>query len=215
MNLVKQLNLNNNRTKLALAIFLSSITTSFGAIQIVLAQQTDTTISEESLLPPEIVPLDPITTSTSANSSSNQMSAIDDNNTPGMVMNDLNGMQTAKDFRQSAFNSLYGQGELNPQVLTPQWRAQQGNMENSYPASNALASNQPAQSQTLTGGVKYKPVTKDIRRSGVTNTLSALAGFGAGALTSAYLMRPQYAPVGLGIFGLTMTGFGVRNGFRF
>jgi hypothetical protein len=71
------------------------------------------------------------------------------------------------------------------------------------------------QTQTLSGAPKSQPIIKDRRKGGFSHALSALAGFGAGAITHGALMNPQSAMMGLGMFGATMTGFGVRNASRF
>lgn len=71
------------------------------------------------------------------------------------------------------------------------------------------------QTQTLSGAPKSQPILKDRRKGGFSHALSALAGFGAGAITHGALMNPQSAMMGLGMFGATMTGFGVRNASRF
>ncbi len=193
---------------------------------------------QDSLLPPEVVPLDPSAAnslvSSQAESRQAQLTDSVSDNVPGLVNAGPSGMQTAQDFRKAAFNSLCGQGQLPQQPLN-QWRAGQVNQDmgsnswqtgqnqmgaNSfgnqpYPQGQNMMAAQPAQSQTLTGGVKNKPKVHDIRRGGFSNALSAVAGFGAGALTAGALIRPYSPLVGMGMFGMTMTGFGVRNAFRF
>jgi len=77
---------------------------------------------------------------------------------------------------------------------------------------NGVASN--PQSQTLTGGVRTQVVRHDIRRSGFSNALSAIGGFGSGLFLGSMVRNPNSA-FGLGLMGLTMTGFGSRGMFRF
>jgi hypothetical protein len=190
----------------------------------------------DSLLPPEVVPLDPATASSmSAAQAASRANALgsassvasEGQQVPGLVPSSVpQGMQTAKDARQAAFNSLYGQGSIQP-INQPM---QAGGVQQNFvpgltnPAMNGSGSapygapSQPmiaTQSQRLTGAPKQQPKIRDIKRAGVSNTLSAVAGFGAGALTAGALIQPANPMVGLGIFGLTMTGFGVRNAFRF
>jgi hypothetical protein len=191
---------------------------------------------QDSLLPPEVVPLDPAT----ANSMSAQQAAqrqtslgsassvaTEGNAVPGLVGNGVpNGMQTSKDARAAAFQSLYGQGQLPPMQAPLQASGvSQNQILGQNPMMNGSGSGPygsapqvppiPAQSQRLSGAPKNQPKIRDIKRSGFSNTLSAVAGFGAGALTAGALMRPASPMMGLGMFGLTMTGFGVRNAFRF
>ena len=198
----------------------------------------------DSLLPPEVVPLDPSTASNmSANQAqyrqTNQQGAI-----PGMEQGGAPGMvqSSAQDMRRQAFESLYGQTQAQQPQMMPQqdmnggqWRAAQPNfdpammmqqppygapaMQGQYPMAMGGNAPQnapmPTQSQTLSGGVKSQPVKRDIRRAGFSNVLSAATTFGAGALTSAVLMRPNNPWLGAGFYGLTMTGLGNRNSFRF
>jgi hypothetical protein len=191
---------------------------------------------QDSLLPPEVVPLDPATAnSMSAQQAAQRQSnvgsassvATEGNAVPGLVGNGIpNGMQTSKDARNAAFQSLYGQGQLQPlQPLQAAGGVSQSQMLGQNPMMNGSGSGPygtpsevppiPVQSQRLSGAPKNPSKIHDIKRSGFSNTLSAVAGFGAGALTAGALMRPASPMMGMGMFGLTMTGFGVRNAFRF
>lgn len=189
---------------------------------------------QDSLLPPEVVPLDPATANSmsSAQAQQRQANQMSDAQVPGMVPNGSpnNGMQTSQQYRKAAFDQLYNQGNLQEPPLT-QWRAGQqidSGISYSTPGQLTPMNNQPfapytqqgpgnmaMQSQTLSGAPKNQPKVHSIKRAGFSNALSAMAGFGAGALTSSYMMSPQSMPMGLGMYGLTMTGFGVRNAFRF
>lgn len=230
----------NNKGKRIALVALSVFLSCAGAFQAAVAQNATNFggglgAEQDSLLPPEVVPLDPATANSMAAQQANSraMSSSESNNVPGLVNNGPpNGMMSAQDFRKAAFNSLYGQGQL-PQNPS-QW--QSGVAQNQYMGQNApmggpgqnpmmnptyapyqqqTANAAPAQSQTLTGGTKNQPRVQDIRRGGFSNGLSAATAFGAGALTAGALFHPQNPMVGLGIFGLTMSGFGVRNAFRF
>lgn len=200
---------------------------------------------QDSLLPPEVVPLDPRAASAmSAAQGQNRQQA---NSMPVMPSYTGNapGLQemSAQDMRRQAFESLYGQpqpGQMPMQQMQQQWRAGQqlpqapmepamamqqppglvgGTMQNQYPMpialGNAPQDAPPAQSQTLTGGPKQQPVKKDILRKGFSNVFNAATVFGAGALTSAALMKPNNPWLGAGFYGMTMTGLGNRNSFRF
>lgn len=238
----------------ALALLLSAS----GTVQAVSAQEMPSTGSyssasslgpdQDSLLPPEVVPLDPATansmsqaqaanrqssygSASGSNAPNNNSFATQGSFTPGLVSNGIpQGMQSAKDARNAAFNSLYGQGNLAPMqgnmppmqvgggVSQNQIIGQAPMMNGSGSAPFGAPAAQPMmapQSQTLTGGSKIQPKVRDIKRAGVSNMISGLAGFGAGAITAGALMRPANPMMGLGMFGLTMTGFGVRNAFRF
>ncbi len=188
---------------------------------------------QDSLLPPEVVPLDLATAnSLSAAQADKRQSSFTGANSfategsiaPGLVPTGLpEGMQSAKDARNAAFNSLYAQGQLplQPQssgfnqgyILgqTPMNGSGSGQY-GSPPSQQAM----PTQSQMLSGRSKNQPKIRDIKRAGISNTVSALAGFAGGAMTAGSLLRPYGgSAMGLGMYGLTMTGFGVRNAFRF
>ncbi len=213
---------------------------------------------QDSLLPPEVVPLDPRAASAmSANQGQSRQQANSTGAMPSYTGN-VPGLQemSAQDMRRQAFESLYGQGQpmqqqqmqqmqqqqmqQMQQAQQPQqvWRAGQqqppmdpamamqqppglvgGAAQSQYPMpialGNAPQEAPPAQSQTLTGGPKNQPVKRDILRKGFSNVFSAATTFGAGALTSAVLMKPNNPWLGAGYYGMSMTGLGNRNGFRF
>lgn len=189
----------------------------------------------DSLLPPEVVPLDPAAAGQlSAGQAANRQATTHYSGTdvpaPGMV----SAPGYHQDMRRQAFEQLYAQGAAMPQQGMinggAQWRQgapaepammQQpalmypmAQMHQGAPYQPALQGG-PAQTQTLSGGVKNTPVAQDTRRRGFSNVLSAATTFGAGALTSAVLMRPSNPWLGAGFFGMTMTGLGNRNSFRF
>lgn len=209
---------------------------------------------QDSLLPPEVVPLDPVAANklmeSQAQSRAANIDIPDMQSAPGMVTMDQPGagMQTAQDARKAAFNQLMGQNQVAPinRSYQPQMPGGQmgpggfpgapgaGNpnfpyqpqMANNYPGPQGGAGGQTAQSgwmqpgqggqQTLSGGVKYTQQRRDIRRAGLSNAVSAVAGLGTGLFLGSLVSRSYYSnPVGLGMMGLGMTGFGIRNGFRF
>jgi hypothetical protein len=209
---------------------------------------------QDSLLPPEVVPLDPSAAGSSMNSNQKAVAPApyaapattqraqapqQMGNTaavPGLVggVDPSQGtMQSAQDFRKAAFNSLYNQAPIQ----APMQQQQQQPFSNGWgqapqagfspnagqvpyaspmaPGSNAMANNQPVQSQTLSGGTKYKQKLQDIRRGGFSNGLSVLSTFATGALMGGFFVRPNNPLLGAGVYGLSATGFGTRNGFRF
>lgn len=240
-----------NASRFAVVAF-SLLLTCSGATQVASAQGANGGYAgsafgdQDSLLPPEVVPLDPSTANSMAAQQAQKRAQVgtpdvgQQGQVPGLVGNGgPGGMMSAQDYRKAAFDSLYGQGQL-PQNSAPQWQTgvaqyqpvpmnqqQQNNPQNpqgpgqnmsmspSYAPYQSAGNPLPSQSQTLSGGSKNQPKIRDIRRAGISNTVSALAGFAGGALTAGSLMNPQSPMVGAGIFGLTMTGFGTRNGFRF
>lgn len=194
----------------------------------------------DSLLPPEVVPLDPRAASAMSSSQSQARQMSD----PGMAMQDAPGLvqSSAQDMRRQAFESLYGGAQaqqppaldMNGGQPQQQWRAAQpiepSQMMQQQPFAQPMppqgqypmamggapqGATMPAQAQTLTGGPKTQPVQRDIRRAGFSNVFNAATAFGAGALTSAVMMRPNNPWLGAGFYGLTMTGLGNRNAFRF
>lgn len=198
---------------------------------------------QDSLMPPEVVPMQVDSTPAANNSSISGMSmgATQGSLTDPMAnVGGMNtGMQNARQFRQQMFQSLFqpGQTALPPQGqsfdpnlsgdpngsftnpgdpnFAPTPLAQQGNGQPSWLSSNTnqMASTAPGQSQTLTGGSKQPIVRRDIRRGGAANNISGAMGLGGGLLFT-QLRRPN-SLFGLGFSALTLSGLGLRNGFRF
>lgn len=186
---------------------------------------------QDSLLPPEVVPLDPNAASnlSAAETAKRQAQAMGTTPGAGSVPGLVNtpsyptAPMTAQQMRSAAYGSMYNQGQM---PMQSQWQSGSVNYNNNpamnYPALNApydaaMANNQPAQSQTLTGGSPNHYPTQNITRGGATNTVSGLAALGTAGLLSNFLIRPSSAGsalMGVGMFGLMMTGFGARNGFR-
>lgn len=212
--------LNNRRAILltgALSVMLSGATAAG-------AQATDAIMGgEDSLLPPEVVPLEP----EAANAMAQKQAALRaaqmtaGPTTAPMVPGMPAGMQTSQDATKAAYASLMGNnGQLPAQFAN---RAGQGLSMNPPGLASANGSQlgqsplvQPGQSipqgqsQTLSGGVKYKPVQHDTRRGGFSNALSAVAGIGSGILVGGLVRRPSTA-LGVGMFGVGLSGFGSRG----
>lgn len=197
---------------------------------------------QDSLLPPEVVPLDPGTANSlsASQAQSRQASmASGSSNVPGLTSN-------AQDLRQQAFGQLMGdQSTLPPNAMNQIWRAGQQpamaapQMQSQAPGmmppqgmmNPAMAQSQPggpnyqmannqqmqqgyiAQSQTLTGSSQNQPQQVNTRRGGLSHVLNYAGAFGAGALTSGFWSNNPW--LGAGIFGMSMTGMGVRNNSRF
>lgn len=212
---------------------------------------------QDSLLPPEVVPLDPNTANSlsSSQAQARQMgmqSAQNMDTAPGLMASPMPMAQggNPNDMRRQAFDQLYGgQTSLPQDAMQQVWRAgqqinepalvpgmmpqggmQQGGMmpPNGMPNMMAsqpggpnyqMANNQQqghiAQSQTLTAQSKNQPSHTNTKRGGISNILNYGAAFGAGALTSSFFTNPGNAWLGAGMFGMTMTGLGVRNNSRF
>jgi|AGTN01.3.fsa_nt_gi hypothetical protein len=203
---------------------------------------------QDSLLPPEVVPMQVDSSSAASGSSVSGMTmgATQGSLTDPMAnVGGMNtGMQNARQMRQQMFQSLFqpGQTALPPKGqpfdpnlsgqagiqdpnggftnpsdpnFAPTPLSQQGNGQPSWLASNTsqMASTAPGQSQTLTGGSKQPIVRRDTRRGGAANNISGAMGLGGGMLFT-QVRRPN-SLFGLGFSALTLSGFGLRNGFRF
>ena len=221
-----------------------------------LAQSSDS-MDQESLLPPEVVPLDPAAASRmtqsqaqsrAANLSMPSPSSSSSQSVPGLAggVPPLNQpeMQTAQEFRNQAYNSLYNQGTLAPPSNNnvaqqqQQWNGgQPGQMAQQPPnlsgqqpnmaqgASNGQMSqsgwmnaNGAPQQQTLSGGVQAPNKSGNNTFNGAKRVLGTAAGFGGGMLVGALMMRNSYsspaALMGVGLLGGSMMNYGLRNAFR-
>jgi len=202
-------------------------------------QSQGASFSQDSFLPPEVVPqADAGAGQMTMGATQGQLTEMTPN--AQMNLNPQAGIQSAKDMRRAAFDSLLGNTQLSNQM--PQFDPQAtGNSGQFAPfaqpgmpgAPGQYAIGQPdwlspgmtasnnsvpqygnaSQTQTLTAGSKVPIVRRDTRKRGFGNNLAGGAGLGAGLLAT-QLRRPG-SLFGLGFTGLTMTGFGVRNGFRF
>jgi hypothetical protein len=184
---------------------------------------------QDSLLPPEVVPVDP---SSASAMSANQyrpasMPEMQPSNVPGLAQN-------PQDMRNQALNQLYGGQTQMPANAGQQiWRAGQqaqqpqgvqmpagmagmGNQQAGAP-NFQMANNHPeqgfiAQSQTLTGGSNNQPQTQNTRRGGFTNRLNFGSALGMGLMSGAFTRNPM---MGVGMLGTAMTGLGsFRNTSR-
>ncbi len=251
----------NGKANRSAVVALSLLLAVAAACPMSVAQDASTLGAEQdSLLPPEVVPLDPSSNSMqaaaqSAKRQTETTAAGDAAGIPGMVNTPQSQFVSAQDMRKQAFEALYNnapaqQPQQQDQPLQ-QWRAGQvmpsqnngpisapntmpgnGSIPGMTPMASANAAPNSAfmappyssptmlgasagQSQTLSGGSKFQPKLRDTRRGGFTNGLATAASLGASALMYGSMMHQSNPMMGLGMFGLTMTGFGVRNAFRF
>ncbi len=193
--------------------------------------------SQDSFLPPDVVPQPDngapgMPGQMMMEATQGQLSAAPPD--AQMNLNPASGVQTAQGMRKALFDSLMGNTQLSSQmpqfdpamggnfgqatpynppsmpgqyaIGQPDWLSQ-GNNSNSTQYGNS------SQTQTLTGGSKVPIVRRDIRKGGFANNISGGSALGAGLLTG--LVRRPNSLFGLGFTGLTLTGLGMRNGFRF
>ncbi len=206
-----------------------------------LSQMSGLGADQESLLPPEVVPLDPQAAAklSQSQAQTRQMNGFDAQ--PQAAMPD------ARANRQDAFNTLMGREDLqqqaNNQMSQPQFQPINGAQMDQYAPGQLLPQAQqqagtqynqqqqpmgvsawqnpgqngqapfPAQTQTMSGKVKRSPL-KGIGRSGLSHSLTGLAAFGAGAFTMSRMRSPSMLYSG-GIMGLGLANYGLRSGFRF
>ncbi len=241
-------------TKLALSLTVVSVIGQLSASPVMaqgmqagqmesLSQMSGLGADQESLLPPEVVPLDP---QAAAKLSQSQAQARQMN---GFDAQPQAAMPDARANRQDAFNALMGREDLsqqaNNQMSQPQFQPMNGAQMDQYapgqllpqaqqqagaqfnqqqppmgvsawqqPGQNAQGQNSfPAQTQTMSGKVKRSPL-KGIGRSGLSHGLTGLAAFGAGAFTMSRMRSPSMLYSG-GIMGLGLANYGLRSGFRF
>ncbi|HEY9714957.1 MAG TPA: hypothetical protein V6C72_15925 [Chroococcales cyanobacterium] len=188
---------------------------------------------QDSLLPPEVVPLDPAAANQLANSEAQSRQA---------GLNPVNygapsapeappETQSAQDFRKSAFNSLYGQGNIpvaQPQV-NPNLQAMQGQMgqmpgqqPGTFQAPGQMAGFNPGlmaqnaggmQTQTLSGSVATPQTqTKPSSVGKAYHAVSVATNLGGLGLMSAMMSRNPQSMFGLGLMGVGLLNYGMRGG---
>ncbi len=228
-------------TKLALSL---TVVTVVGQLSLspVMAQGFESGLGadQESLLPPEVVPLD-------SQAAQKLSQAQAQNRQVNFEAQPQAAMTDARSNRQEAFNTLMGREDLmqqaNNQMSQPQFQPMNGAQMDQYAPGQLLPQAQqqagaqynqqqppmgvsawqqpgqngqnsfPAQTQTMSGKVKRSPL-KGIGRSGLSHSLTGLAAFGAGAFTMSRMRSPAMLYSG-GIMGLGLANYGLRSGFRF
>jgi hypothetical protein len=189
----------------------------------------------DSYLPPEVVPMDPQAASALAQQQAKyrEMNPVNRGlNVSADPMNDPNAAaMSSRGMRQDMMQSL----------MSPNTNGAQFANNNMGAAPQAAAQGAPAttgtsdwimpeqkggqagvatnfgnveQTQTLTGQTQQQAVRHSTMRGGGSNAVSALAGFGTGAILGSVLRRPN-SLMGLGMTGLMLGGFGSRNAFRY
>ncbi len=217
----------NKASKLTLVVLVALVSNSTGAYALEVGESL-----MDSLIPPEVVPYEGsnLGIGQQLNNAEQTPSSLNMNLNPVTSGYPING--TAQEVRQAAFKSLMGSGNL----ATLMQQANQMNAGNQAmsqaPSTSGGAPqfNQPnwlnqgpdhmtalggvTQSQTLSAGSKLPMVRRDTRRGGSANMASGLGALGGGLMLGSTLRRPN-SLFGLGVAGLSATGFGTRNGFRY
>ncbi|CAN5254745.1 hypothetical protein BH11CYA1_BH11CYA1_45230 [soil metagenome] len=229
---------NNRIAKMALNVALISCL--FGqSVTLPAMAQYSLQAETDSFLPPEVVPLDPAVAKkmSQAQAQARQENANNSNSygqnsamsgypsgSNDAGMNNFNnqnsqqaqsGMMSQGNMNQGMnggqpnFNSSMGGQEVPGNTGTSDW-IMPGQDQN----SPMTAYGNVSQTQTLNAPPPNPMVRRSTRRGGMGTAVSALAGFGAGAMVGTMIRRPN-SLFGLGTTGLMMTGFGTRNAFRF
>jgi len=224
----------NQIAKLAMSVVLVSCV--FAQVSTPAYAQYAMTAESDSFLPPEVVPLDPQVAQKLAQSQAQARDmGMNVNGDPNQMNANQDNLSTAKQTRQNVMDSMMNQGSFqNEYANQNQVQAQgdapgmvsQGAGGNAGGTSDWIMPGQSDSSAPMTafGNVQQTqylsapsphPVQRrDIRKSGMSHAVSALAGFGAGAVLGSVLRRPN-TMMGLGMTSLMMTGLGTRNAFRF
>lgn len=193
-------------------------------------------LDQESLLPPEVIPLDPAAANkmvqSQAQARAAQMAA-QPQSIPGIepLTPPAGGTQSAQDFRKAAFDSLQGQGQFAPSANQhPNMQSMQGqmgqmpnqmaNQPNSFAnaPTGQISQSQwisPPSSQTMAGAGAQK-MGRGSKLKGVGHAVGLASSFGTGVFTGAMMMRSNpMTGLGLGMFGMGLANYGMRNAFRF
>lgn len=199
-------------------------------------------LDQDSLLPPEVVPLDPTAASKMMQNQAQQRAAdmSSPSGCPAMSSPSSNtapGGMTAQDFRKAMYAPYMNQSNAQPINLSgaPGLQAAQpapGQQFGSpYTANNAPqqqpaqlgqsplmnGNGAPAQTQTLSGGTQQPKVGSANKFRGTGHTLGSLAAVG-GAVAVGTMMLRSGNPAGMmgaGLFGAGLMNYGLRNAFRF
>ncbi|MDP3510085.1 MAG: hypothetical protein Q8T09_19090 [Candidatus Melainabacteria bacterium] len=144
-------------------------------------------------------------------------------------MNNFNNQNNSQQARQDMMNNMMSQNGMNQGNMgaQPNFQSSMGGQEvpgntgtsdwimpGQDQSAPMTAYGNVSQTQTLSAPPSNPIVRRSSRRSGMGTAVSALAGFGAGAMVGTMIRRPN-SLYGLGAAGLMMTGFGTRNAFRF
>jgi len=197
-------------------------------------------LDQDSLLPPEVVPLDPASATQMSNSQA-QSRAADMASAPGLsspsaspanMLPQNSGGSSAQDFRRDAFNSLYNQGSLPQQNSMPGLQGMQGQQMGATPGqlgapgtpipgsmpgqpSNVgqspwMAANGAPQQQTLTGAANSTSQHGNAKFNTAKHVLGTAAGFGGGMFVGAMMMSRGSSSPAAAM-GMGLLGAGMLN----
>jgi hypothetical protein len=239
---VKIMNTNHNKKEskqvaksaIASAIILTAMVGQMVFVPQALAQGVSP--DQDSLLPPEVVPLDAAGGSNFASNGTLGQSPLQ---TPGGMSSAQQSapafnpadMQTAQQWRKAAFDSLTNNPNAQPNFApqqNPQLMPMQGQMgqmpgQPGQPGQPWMNSNgQPmmgaAQTQTLSGAVAQQPAQqqkgtgKSSKLSGASHALGMVSLFGGGMLMGSLMSGRMYInPMSTGMMGLGMTNYAMRS----
>lgn len=193
---------------------------------------------QESLLPPEVVPLDPqvgskMSQSQAATRAASMGNNIESQSVPGLSSGSGSapgiaaGGQSAQDFRQAAFNSMMGQNVTPaPPPINPNLQAlqAQNGMMNGQPgqspwttpgmtpgmAGNQMAGGMPT--QTLSGGIKNPEIGRpNAKMAKLTHGIGMATMLGSGIFMGAAMSRNPASLYSTGLFGLGLANYAFRR----
>lgn len=209
------------------------------------AQESGLGLDQDSLLPPEVIPLDPaaankmVQTQTQSRALQPAATSEGQGNVPGLSgVEPLAPTQSAQDFRKSMFDyasNQYTANQLHKPASMQALQSMQGQMANQQPgngqlgepsghapngqvsqSSDLLTATAPPQSQTLSGSPKA-PKGRGSKLNGLKHGLGLATTLGTGVLVGGMAARSgnPYAALGLGLYGANMLRYGARNSFRY
>ena len=191
---------------------------------------------QDSLLPPEVVPLD----AAGGNNFANSMPAQNNFNAPSNFQAAQSApqfnpaeMQTPQEWRKAAFDSMTNNAnaqpiyapQANPQLMPMQ--GQMGQMPGNNPsglgqspwmnANGQPMASAPAQSQTLSGQVAQQPNQnpngkKGSKLTGISHAVGMASLFGGGMLMGSLMSGRMYVnPMSTGLMGVGLTNYAMRG----
>jgi hypothetical protein len=201
--------------------------------------------SDQDLLPPEVVPLDPAAASQLSQSQAQARSAqmsTPDATAPGLsdggnnyAMNSSEQGMTAQQFRKAAFDSLMGQSQAMPQSQMPQYNpsmqpqmVSQNNQMGQSPwmqpgQQSGQMAGQPANqlanqapSQPQTlSGGVNQNVKQTSGLAGVNHLASMVTMLGVGTMFGLFAHPSPYTYYNTGFTGLGLMNYGLHSGWGF
>jgi hypothetical protein len=192
---------------------------------------------QDSLLPPEVVPLDAAGNNNFAAAPAQGMAPAVGNSMPSSSAPAFNPgeMQTAQQWRKAAFDSMQNNPNVTPAFShqNPALMSQQGQMgqmpgqmgQNGTPGLGQSpwmnAQGQPmtgaAQTQTLSGAVAQQPNQnpngkKGSKLNGISHSIGLVSLFGGGMLMGSLLSgRAAINPMSTGLMGVGLSNYALRG----